>query len=104
MHAVPGMPTKFWFVPTKTTAEMAEETGNADFKYELVCNQICGRAHYAMRGVIYVDEPEDYEKWLAEQKPLSETNPDLLAKVKSNPVQVVTANEGAKPVKEKAAL
>lgn len=83
MHAVPGMPTKFWFVPTKTTADMATETGNPDFKYELVCNQICGRSHFAMRAVIIVDEPEDYDKWFAEQQALADKNPELLQNLKT---------------------
>ncbi|MBF9253882.1 cytochrome c oxidase subunit II [Pontibacter sp. 172403-2] len=80
MDAVPGMPTKFWFVPTKTTEEMRTETGNPDFIYELACTEVCGRGHFAMRMVVVVDEPEDYEKWKAEQKPFVEQNPDLLAK------------------------
>ncbi len=80
MDAVPGMPTKFWFVPTKTTAEMQNETGNPDFKYELACTEICGRGHFAMRFILVVDEPEDYEAWLAEQQPFIEQNPDLMAK------------------------
>ncbi|WP_026463116.1 cytochrome c oxidase subunit II [Adhaeribacter aquaticus] len=104
MHAVPGMPTKFWFVPTKTTAEMAEETGNPDFKYELVCSQICGRGHFAMRGTLVVDEPEDYEAWLAKEQPFLEKNPDLLAKFKNAPVQVVTAGNEKGKIEEKAAL
>jgi cytochrome c oxidase subunit II len=82
MHAVPGMPTKFWLVPTKSTADMANELGNPDFKYELVCNQICGRGHFAMRAVIVVDEPEDYQAWVAKQKSFIESNPDLLTNVK----------------------
>jgi cytochrome c oxidase subunit II len=105
MHAVPGMPTKFWFVPTKTTAEMAEETGNADFKYEIVCNQICGRGHFAMRATLVVDEPEDYEKWLAEQKSFAENNPDLVAKFKAQEQKTeVAAKEKVKAVEVKAAL
>ena len=38
MNAVPGMPTQFWYVPTKTTEENREETGNPDFNYEILCN------------------------------------------------------------------
>jgi len=102
MHAVPGMPTRFWFVPTKTNAEMAQETGNADFKYEIVCNQICGRGHFAMRATLVVDEPEDYQAWLAEQKSFAESNPDLVAKAKANQLQLVSAKEEAKSVKEAA--
>lgn len=80
MDAVPGMPTKFWFVPTKTTYEMQNETGNPDFKYELACAEVCGRGHFAMRFIVVVDEPEDYEAWLDAQTPFIEQNPDVLAK------------------------
>lgn len=81
MNAVPGMPTRFWFVPTKTTAEMRVETGNPDFNYELVCNKICGKAHYSMRGIIVVDEPADYEKWKSSQDAWLKQNPDYLSQV-----------------------
>ncbi len=49
MDAVPGMPTRFWFTPTKTTAEMREELNNPDFNYELACTEVCGRGHFSMR-------------------------------------------------------
>jgi cytochrome c oxidase subunit 2 len=116
MHAVPGMPTKFWFVPTKSTADMAEELGKPDFKYEIACNQICGRGHFAMRIVIVVDEPEDYVAWLGKQKSLVATNPDLLAGIKGVQSPAIapaadTANttdkeaaEAEEIVKEKASL
>jgi cytochrome c oxidase subunit II len=68
MDAVPGMPTSFWFIPTKTTAEMQTETGNPEFQYELACTEVCGRGHFAMKMVMVVDEPEEYAKWVAEQK------------------------------------
>ncbi|WBL43607.1 cytochrome c oxidase subunit II [Algoriphagus halophytocola] len=77
MDAVPGMPTRFWFVPTKTTAEMREETGNPEFEYEIACTEICGRGHFGMRKVIEVVEPEEYQKWFASQKSFIEMNPAL---------------------------
>jgi cytochrome c oxidase subunit 2 len=89
MDAVPGMPTKFWFVPTKTTEEMQNETGNPDFKYELACAEVCGRGHFAMKMIIVVDEPEDYEAWLKTQKPFVEENPDVLANLKTNAKELV---------------
>ena len=104
MHAVPGMPTRFWFVPTKTTAEMATETGNPDFKYEIACSQICGQGHFAMRIVVVVDEPEDYEQWLAGQKPFSETGAELFAKQSEKPASVVSAEKEVKTEEVKAAL
>ncbi len=92
MDAVPGMPTKFWFVPTKTTAEMREETGNPEYNYELACTEICGRGHFAMRMVVVVDEPEDYIKWKEAQKPFAEQNPDVLAKFTTNKSTELSAN------------
>lgn len=67
MDAMPGMPTRMWFIPTKTTAEMREELNDSEFNYELACQQICGRGHFSMRLLVIVDEPADYEKWKAEQ-------------------------------------
>ncbi len=77
MDAVPGMPTRFWFVPTKTTAEMREETGNPEFEYEIACTEICGRGHFSMKKIIQVVEPEEYQKWFAEQRSFIQMNPSL---------------------------
>lgn len=90
MDAVPGMPTKFWFVPTKTTYEMQNETGNPDFKYELACTEICGRGHFAMRFIVVVDEPEDYEAWLEKQTPFIEQNPGVMAKFENSGTNTLT--------------
>lgn len=81
MNAVPGMPTRFWFVATKTTDEMRQETGDPNFNYELVCNKICGKAHYGMKAIIVVDEPEAYEEWYSSQEPWLKQNPDYLSQV-----------------------
>lgn len=79
MDAVPGMPTKFWFVPSLTTSEMRVKTGNPNFNYELACTEICGRGHYAMRFIVVVDEPADYEKWKASQATFASLNADYVA-------------------------
>jgi len=68
MNCVPGMVTRFNFVPTKTTEEMRDITGDPEFYYQLLCNKICGAAHYNMGMEITVVSEEDYEEWLAEQK------------------------------------
>ena len=68
MNCVPGLKTQFNFVPSKTTKEMREITNNEEFNYILLCNKICGAAHYNMQMDIVVDSKEDYEKWLKEQK------------------------------------
>jgi cytochrome c oxidase subunit 2 len=100
MDAVPGMPTKFWFVPTKTTAEMQNETGNPNFNYELACTEICGRGHFAMRAILVVDEPEDYEKWVASQPKFIKENPQLLTKFSAESKEQLVLKEEAVKAEE----
>jgi cytochrome c oxidase subunit 2 len=69
MDAVPGIPTTLWFTPKYTTEEMRKITGNPNFVYELSCDQMCGKGHFTMRGIIIVEEPAAYASWLKEQKP-----------------------------------
>ncbi|MES2777020.1 MAG: cytochrome c oxidase subunit II [Bacteroidota bacterium] len=69
MDAVPGIPTTLWFTPKWTTKEMKERLKNPDFVYELVCDQLCGSSHYAMRGVIEVVTQEEYDAIMIKQKP-----------------------------------
>lgn len=79
MDAVPGMPTRFWFVPNKTTAEMRQELGDEEFDFEIACTEVCGNGHFSMRRVIEVVEPDEYRKWVAEQEPFIKRNPELVA-------------------------
>lgn len=73
MNCVPGMVTNMHFIPTITTDEMREKTGNPEFDYILLCNKICGAAHYNMKMVVKVVEPEVYDQWIAEQKTFAES-------------------------------
>jgi len=69
MDAVPGTPTTLWFTPKYTTKEMKELMGNPDFQYEISCDQMCGNGHYSMKGVVEVVTQEEYDVWMAQQKP-----------------------------------
>ena len=69
MDAVPGTPTTMWFTPKFTTDEMKKKLGNPDFEYEISCDQMCGRGHYTMRGIVKVVTEDEYKLWLAKQKP-----------------------------------
>ena len=51
-----------------TEEEMREKMGNPEFNYVMLCNKICGAAHYNMQMDLIVESQEDYDKWLAEQK------------------------------------
>ncbi len=83
MDAVPGIPTQFWFTPTKTTEQMRKELGNPNFNYELACAELCGQAHYNMRRLVVVETKEEFQKWSKEQQPtykalgLDKKNPSL---------------------------
>ena len=69
MNCVPGMVTQFAFTPTKTTQEMRDTEGE-DFEYVLLCNKICGAAHYNMQIKVIVETQEEYDKWISQQKVL----------------------------------
>ncbi len=91
INCVPGMTTSFGFTPTVTTEEMRqnEDTrakfdainelrvseGNEEkvvFDYLLLCNKICGASHYNMQMKVVVQEEADFNKWLKEQKTLTQ--------------------------------
>ena len=91
MNCVPGMETHFQFTPTVTTAEMRQDPEviakvdriNAirsakgqelyEYDYILLCNKICGSAHYNMQMNIVVESQADYDAWVKEQKTIAET-------------------------------
>lgn len=52
--AVPGRSILVWF------------EANKPGKYEIACSQLCGFGHSGMIGWLYVDTPEEYAKWAAE--------------------------------------
>lgn len=67
IDAVPGVPTSFWILPDKTTAQMREETGNPNFEFEIACAELCGSGHWNMRKTLTVVEQDEYDAWIAEQ-------------------------------------
>jgi len=62
--AIPGLTIPIWFIPTITTAEMRQRTGNQDFQYEIACAQLCGLGHYRMRAFVTVLPPDEFQKWM----------------------------------------
>jgi cytochrome c oxidase subunit 2 len=90
MNCVPGMTTQFHMVPKTTSAEMKAITGNDEFEYLLLCNKICGGAHYNMQMNIIVESQEDYDAWLAEKKTVAES---ISPKKETPAVEVVEVEE-----------
>jgi cytochrome c oxidase subunit 2 len=79
MDLVPGMVTYYWIRPTLAGG------------YEILCAELCGVGHHAMRGFVKVEGKEDYKNWLDDQstfKALQEEakleNKEKLAFHKSN--------------------
>ena len=52
MDLVPGLVTHFWFTPTRTG------------KFDLLCEELCGIGHFAMRGRMVVEEADAFQAWL----------------------------------------
>lgn len=84
MDAVPGMPTRFWFIPKKTTSEMREELHNPNFNYELACAEICGKGHFSMRMLVQVENNSVYEDWFRSQDSWLSKNPEYLDQIPDN--------------------
>lgn len=84
MDAVPGMPTRFWFIADKTTDEMRNILNNQDFTYEIACTEVCGRGHFSMRIRLIVEDEDSWKKWCAEQKPLLTTFPEYASRIPDN--------------------
>ena len=68
MNVVPGMPTRFKFTPTITTAEMRVKKEDSKFNYVLMCNKICGGAHYKMKMIVVVYPEAEYNAWMDTKK------------------------------------
>lgn len=52
--AIPGSVIPLWFTPVK------------EGTYEIVCAQLCGSNHSAMRGTLVVESEAKYKKWFAD--------------------------------------
>jgi cytochrome c oxidase subunit 2 len=87
MNAVPGMPTRLKFTPSMTTEEMRKSKNNPAFNYTLMCNKICGGAHYKMKMIVVVKEKAAYNAWMASKK--KETFKDKYFPAPAAPVAAV---------------
>ena len=62
MDLVPGMVTYFWVSPTRSG------------KFDILCNELCGIAHYAMRGKLVVEEEHAFQAWLTGHPTFAQTS------------------------------
>lgn len=68
MNTVPGVPTRFKMTPTITTDSMRTVLDDPDFDYVLLCNKVCGAAHFNMQMKVVVESQESYNAWLESQE------------------------------------
>jgi cytochrome c oxidase subunit 2 len=68
MNTVPGMTTRFKFKPEITTKDMRVKMNNEKFNYVLMCNKICGGAHYKMKMMVVVLPESEYKAWMESKK------------------------------------
>jgi len=61
MDLVPGLVTYIWLTPTRTG------------KFDLLCNELCGVAHFAMRGKVVVEEERAFQAWLTGHPTFAQT-------------------------------
>lgn len=61
MDLVPGMTSYQWLKPTRTG------------QFDILCEELCGIGHFAMRGAVVVDEPADFAAWQASHPTFAES-------------------------------
>ncbi len=61
MDLIPGTVSYLWFTPT------------VDGTFDILCMELCGIAHHAMRGKIVVESVEKYTEWLSTKPTFAET-------------------------------
>jgi cytochrome c oxidase subunit 2 len=62
MDLVPGLVTYVWFTPTRTG------------KFDVLCEELCGIAHFTMRGSLVVDEEPAFQAWLSSYPTFAQTS------------------------------
>ena len=55
----------FLFTPDITTKEMRSRKKDDKFNYVLMCNKICGGAHYKMKMIVVVLPENEYKSWMS---------------------------------------
>jgi cytochrome c oxidase subunit II len=79
---VPGMDIKMWIRPTKTGT------------FELACAELCGLGHYRMRGLVFVQTPQEHAAWLVSQGEASAAD-SAAAGMTAAPAAPTTKGKGA---------
>ncbi|MDF0540871.1 cytochrome c oxidase subunit II [Sphingobium sp. H39-3-25] len=89
MDLVPGIVTYFWMTPTVSG------------QYEILCAELCGIGHHAMRGTVIVEGKQAFDRWLASQQTFAQRlvlidTPSLSQLLASANSCTVPANRGSR--------
>ena len=69
MDLVPGLVTYVWFTPTRAG------------RYDLLCEELCGIAHFTMRGKVVVEQEAAFKTWLASYPTFAQTQAQVAGDV-----------------------
>lgn len=61
MDLVPGTVSSLWFTPTLPG------------QFDVLCEELCGTGHFAMRGRVVVQSRADYQQWLSQQQTFAQS-------------------------------
>ncbi|WP_215395545.1 c-type cytochrome [Rheinheimera oceanensis] len=61
MDLVPGSVSSLWFIPTQAG------------EFDVLCEELCGTGHFAMRGRVSVRSTDEYQHWLAQQQTFAQS-------------------------------
>ena len=78
MNTVPGVPTRFKMTPTITSDSMRTILDDPDFNYVLLCNKVCGAAHFNMQMAVVVETEAEYNVWLESQEEFIAEKPNTV--------------------------
>jgi cytochrome c oxidase subunit 2 len=67
MNNVPGMTTRTKFTPILTTDQMRKKMNDPKFNFVLLCNKICGGAHYKMKMIVVVKDKKSFDSWMKQK-------------------------------------
>jgi cytochrome c oxidase subunit 2 len=69
MDLVPGLVTYVWFTPTRAG------------RYDVLCEELCGVAHFTMRGKVVVEQEAAFKTWLASYPTFAQTQSQVAGDV-----------------------
>ncbi|NQV84587.1 MAG: cytochrome c oxidase subunit II [Rhodospirillales bacterium] len=85
MDMVPGLVTFVWLIPTRTGT------------FDILCAELCGSGHYAMRGKVVVQEEAAFKAWLAQQPTFAQMRAQAENKSENNSSSLALNAVGAEP-------